>query len=103
MQAPFEIDGKKGVCVMMENNGITVELYRLPDKLLQEIKNREHGHVDHIAFDVNDIDIAFKELKNAGFKIVEKAPANLAFWKNGCRYFNIIGPDGERIEFNQIL
>jgi len=21
----------------------------------------------------------------------------------GCKYFNILGPDGERLEFNQIL
>jgi lactoylglutathione lyase len=27
----------------------------------------------------------------------------LPFWKNGCKYFNITGPDGERLEFNQIL
>jgi lactoylglutathione lyase len=27
----------------------------------------------------------------------------LAFWSKGCKYFNILGPDGERLEFNQIL
>ena len=88
---------------MMENNGITVELYQLPEDLLQEIKSRNHGHVDHIAFDVNDIDYAFMELKKAGFSIIEDAPAHLDFWQKGCRYFNIVGPDGERLEFNQIL
>ena len=39
----------------------------------------------------------------AGFKVIEEAPVFLPFWKNGCKYFNITGPDGERLEFNQIL
>lgn len=39
----------------------------------------------------------------AGYKILESAPVFLQFWKNGCKYFNIIGPDGERLEFNQVL
>ena len=29
--------------------------------------------------------------------------ANVMAWKNGCKYFNVLGPDGERLEFNQIL
>jgi lactoylglutathione lyase len=52
---------------------------------------------------VSDIDEAFIELKNAGFNVIEEAPVFLPFWKNGCRYFNITGPDEERLEFNQIL
>jgi lactoylglutathione lyase len=103
MNAPFSIEGQIGKCSMMENNGITVELYQLPDHLLHEVKNRNHGHVDHIAFDVPDIDEAFRVLKNSGFPIMEEAPVKLDFWEKGCRYFNIVGPDGERLEFNQIL
>jgi lactoylglutathione lyase len=52
---------------------------------------------------VADIDETFATVKEAGFKVVEDAPVFLQFWKNGCRYFNITGPDGERLEFNQIL
>ncbi|MDE3212735.1 MAG: VOC family protein [Bacteroidota bacterium] len=103
MQAPFTIEGQDGICTMMENNGITVELYQLPEHLLLEISKRDHGHVDHIAFDVPDIEHAYRELKNGGFSILEEAPVHLDFWGKGCRYFNVIGPDGERLEFNQIL
>ena len=53
--------------------------------------------------DVPDIDETFSVLKTAGYDLVEPEPVFLAFWKNGCRYFNMIGPDGERLEFNQIL
>jgi len=37
----------------------------------------------------------------AGFTI-ESKPASLDFWNNGCQYFIVIGPDEERLEFNQI-
>jgi lactoylglutathione lyase len=52
---------------------------------------------------MDDIDQAYRELKDGGFRLIEKAPVFLPFWKNGCKYFNITGPDGERLEFNQIL
>jgi hypothetical protein len=50
-----------------------------------------------------DIDETFTLLKNEGFSIIEDRPVYLPFWENGCKYFNILGPDGERLEFCQIL
>jgi hypothetical protein len=35
--------------------------------------------------------------------VLENEPVFLAFWVKGCKYFNTSGPDGERLEFNQIL
>jgi lactoylglutathione lyase len=88
---------------MLKSNGMIVELYQMPEAELKEIRERKNGHIDHIAFDVDDIDATFNELRQASFNVLEEAPVFLAFWKNGCRYFNITGPDGERLEFNQIL
>jgi catechol 2,3-dioxygenase-like lactoylglutathione lyase family enzyme len=103
MQSAFISEGETGTCIMMKNKSVIIELYQMPDNQLAEVKNRKNGHIDHIAFDVDDIDNAFAELKNASFHIVEEKPVFLSFWENGCKYFNIIGPDGERLEFNQIL
>lgn len=103
MQSPFDLEGDKGVCVMMQNGEVIIELYQLPGKYLPEIGLRKNGHVDHIAFDVKDIETVFEKLKSSGYRILEEAPVWLPFWKNGCRYFNIVGPDGERLEFNEIL
>lgn len=103
MQSEFTFDGDTGTCMMMQHNDIIIELYQMPQKQLQEIKARKDGHVDHIAFDVDDIDATFKALEQASFTVLEDAPVFLSFWKNGCKYFNILGPDGERLEFNQIL
>jgi lactoylglutathione lyase len=103
MQSPFALEGEDGLCVMMKHGEMLVELYQLPQKFLGEIGSRKHGHVDHIAFDVDHIEAVFEQLKVEGFTILEDAPVWLPFWKNGCRYFNIIGPDGERLEFNEVL
>jgi len=103
MESPFEFDGGYGTCVMMKNHEVIIELYQMPDKQLAEIKQRENGHVDHFAIDVSDVDAAFDTLKKAGFEILESTPTFLPFWKNGTRFFNVKGPSGETIEFNQIL
>ena len=103
MQSTFTMDGETGTCIMMKYNSIIIELYQLPGKRLEEIKSRKDGHIDHIAFDVDDIDATFTLLKNASFQVIEEAPVSLSFWEKGCRYFNILGPDGERLEFNQII
>ncbi|MFD3394566.1 VOC family protein [Aquirufa sp. OSTEICH-129V] len=103
MESPFEFDGGFGTCVMMKNHEVIVELYQMPEKQLAEIKQRKNGHVDHFAIDVTDVDHAFETLKKAGFEILEATPTYLQFWKNGTRFFNVKGPSGEIIEFNQIL
>ena len=103
MTSGFDYNGGNGIVAMMQRGEMIIEIYQMPEKELNEIRNRKNGHIDHIAFDVNNIDAAFDELKNASFHIIENTPVFLPFWKNGCKYFNILGPDGERLEFNQIL
>ncbi|HEX2695842.1 MAG TPA: VOC family protein, partial [Acidobacteriota bacterium] len=58
---------------------------------------------DHIALNVLDIGKAFDELKAAGLTIIEKEPVYLPFWEKGIKYFNVLGPDGERVEFAERL
>lgn len=104
MPSTFEMDGEQGgIVAMMQRESMIIELYQLPASHLPEIKNRKDGHIDHIAFDVDDIDLTFKTLKENHFHILESAPVFLNFWNKGCKYFNILGPDGERLEFNEII
>ena len=103
MDSGFDYKGGIGKVSMMQRGVMVIEIYQMPESELDEIRERGNGHIDHIAFDVSDIDEAYNELKNASFHIIENAPVFLPFWKNGCKYFNILGPDGERLEFNQIL
>jgi catechol 2,3-dioxygenase-like lactoylglutathione lyase family enzyme len=100
MASTFEYNRGKGLVAMMKLKEMIIELYQLPEK---ERKYRKNGHIDHIAFDVDDIDKTFNEMKKASFNIIEQKPAFLSFWKSGCKYFIVTGPDGERLEFNQII
>jgi lactoylglutathione lyase len=103
MDSSFMHNGDKGLVVMMKSGEVIIELYQMPEQELKEIRKRSNGHIDHIAFDVEDVAAVFSTLKNTSFTILEEAPVFLPFWKNGCKYFNITGPDGERLEFNQII
>ena len=89
---------------MMQHENFTIELYQLGQEDLQEIAKRADGHIDHVALNVLDIEQAYLEIKAAGLEILEdNAPVYLPFWEHGVKYFTVRGPDGEKIEFNQIL
>ncbi len=103
MIAQFEMNSEKGDVTMMQLDEIVIELYQMPNSELPAIKARKNGHIDHIAFDVDDIESCFLMMQKEGYAIQEPAPVFLQFWTKGCKYFNILGPDGERIEFNEIL
>lgn len=104
MNSTFEINNEPGGKVAMLQSGeMIIELYQMPPTELEKIRQRSNGHIDHLAFDVDDIEATFQLLKEEGYEVLEDAPVFLAFWSKGCKYFNILGPDGERLEFNQIL
>jgi catechol 2,3-dioxygenase-like lactoylglutathione lyase family enzyme len=90
-------------CTMQERSGLVLEFYQLVGPDWVEVSNRGHGHIDHIALDVADIQTAWKTVRSEGLMPLEPAPVFLPFWEKGVYYFNILGPDGERIEFNQRL
>lgn len=88
---------------MMDLDGFIIEVYQYPAEDLPGIRTRKDGHIDHIALNVKDVDKAFRELKAAGLNIVEREPLFLPFWEKGVRFFNVLGPDGERVEFAERL
>jgi catechol 2,3-dioxygenase-like lactoylglutathione lyase family enzyme len=89
---------------MMQHEKLTLELYQLDQAERQAISKRNDGHIDHIALDVIDIEQAYIEICTAGLEVLEDdAPVYLPFWDQGVRYFTVRGPDGEKVEFNQIL
>ena len=103
MSAGFELQGEKGHVAMMQQGSLVIELYQMPPTQLEEVKQRGNGRIDHFAFDVDDVELTYKQLKESGFEPLEAEPVRLNFWSPGVRFFFILGPDGERIEFNQIL
>ncbi|HUV14960.1 MAG TPA: VOC family protein [Pelolinea sp.] len=101
-QIPMEPEPVK--LLFMELNNLTLELVELGGDMRKQIAAREDGHIDHVALNVKDIDKAYAEMTAAGFKALEEdAPVFLPLWDNGTKYFTVRGPDGEKIEFSQIL
>ena len=64
---------------------------------------RRPGAIDHLALDVDDIESAWEEVRMAGLAPLEDAIQFLPFWENGVRFFNLLGPNGETVEFSQRL
>ena len=89
---------------MLQKGNFTIELFQLSGEEWKAIGSRSDGHIDHLALNVIDIDKAYAEMKTAGFEILEQnAPVFLPFWEHGLKYFTVRGPDGEKVEFNQVL
>jgi len=91
----------------LKKSDMTLELYQLVDKSLNEIKTRGHGHIDHFAIDVLDIDKALKDALDAGAVLDESTPDGTktidVFWSKGVKYVTIKGLIGEKVELNQRL
>ena len=62
------------------------------------------GAINHWAFDTPDIEAAFENAKELGLNFKDNEIQHIdSFWEHGIRYFNVYGPNGETIEFCQIV
>ena len=61
------------------------------------------GPINHFTMDVRDIEAAFTHFRDGGYEIIEEAPVSLPIHRGGVRYFNVLGPSGEKVEFNQLM
>ncbi len=77
--------------------GVTVETWQ------NNAAAMHSGAIDHIALDVADVDKAFEAVKQLGHKMLDPEVQFLPFWEKGVRYFNIEGPNREKVEFSQML
>ena len=88
-----------------DNNGEKVAFMKLGDLMIETYQNfkavGQAGAVDHIAINVTDVDAARRIADEMKLEVIEEG--QLAFWENGVRYFTILGPNREKLEFNQYL
>lgn len=59
--------------------------------------------IDHLAINVADIEAAFAFVQAGGYRCVDKEINFLPFLENGVKFFTILGPNEEKVEFNQML
>lgn len=90
------VNGSEEVCFLRMGN-LCIETYENGQAALRA------GAVDHIAIDVTDIDEAYRAVQELGCTFFEPGISSLPFWDKGIRYFIILGPNQEKLEFCQIL
>jgi lactoylglutathione lyase len=97
-------EGEARVCVsLMHKDGFTLEFVLPPAADHESIRQRKDGIIDHVALDVLDADKAYAELKAAGMQMLHDAPVPVPIFAKGVKYFMIRGPQGEKIEFNEMI
>lgn len=90
-----ELAGEKVSFLRLGN--LTIETYENHQALM------ENGAVDHICINVKDIESVFQVIKRGNYEMLDQEINFLPFWENGVRFFTILGPNHEKIEFAQII
>lgn len=93
--------------VKNEAAGEDVAFLRLKNLTIEAYENgqaaMQSGAIDHIAIDVDDVEAAYRLAQEQGYQIVSNGVEFLPFWQNGVKFFILLGPNQERVEFNQYL
>ena len=93
--------------VRNEAAGEDVAFLRLKNLTIEAYENgqaaMQSGAIDHIAIDVDDVEAAYRLAHEQGYQIVSNGVEFLPFWQNGVKFFILLGPNQERVEFNQYL
>ena len=86
-----------------DNNGELVAFMQLGDLVIETYQNFKAvgtaGAVDHIAINVTDVDEARRIADAMHLEVIEEGA--LPFCERGVKYFTILGPNREKLEFNQ--
>ena len=92
-------DGKTVYFVANKDDSVVYEIYEgcdLPEGAI--------GKIDHISYPSDDIEKDYQFCVEKGYTIctdgIEALPS---FWENGIRYFKILSPTKEEVEFCQRL
>lgn len=86
-----------------EQDGTSVVFLQLGNLIMEVYENKQasmkSGAIDHIALNVTDIGAVFSKIKELGYEMLDDNIRYLPFWEYGVRFFTIIGPNKEKIEF----
>ena len=90
-----------------QNGTKRVVFLRLKDLTLEVYESDQAagkaGAIEHLALNVSDVDAVHAWAVKQGLAVLEPEVRLLPFWDRGFRFFTVPGPNGEKIEFNQML
>ena len=99
----FEAPDTTKVIFVTEPKGIMLELIQKPaGSMVAKRVAFEGGYVDHVAYDVDDVQAVIDKVNEMGLEIVEQASLP-SFWENGYEYVTIRTPEGDKVEYGKIL
>ncbi len=89
------------------NNGEAVVFLQLGNLVMEIYESTQvadkSGAIDHIALNVTGIDLLFESMKETGHKMLDEKVQYLPFWEHGVKFFTILGPNKEKIEYCEKL
>ena len=86
-----------GEVAFLQNGTLVIETYAVDAPAMK------NGAIDHVALNVQDIEAAWSDAQACGYETEDKAINFLPFFERGVKFFTIIGPNREKVEFNQYL
>ncbi len=86
----------------MTCKGFTIEMIQLVGAAVDDPDTWKNGKINHIALDVENVQDAFMEARSAGYEVLDFGIKELPLFDKGCKFFSIKGPNGEKLEFNQL-
>lgn len=94
----FPFDGGKNHSLFLQLGNLVIETWKENDDF------QNVGAINHISLNTEDIQDVYSKVKSMNFKVIEEKIQFIpTFWKFGILYFNILGPNNEKIEICQIL
>ena len=86
-----------GEVAFLQNGTLVIETYAVDAPAMR------NGAIDHVALNVQDIEAAWSDAQACGYETEDNAINFLPFFEKGVKFFTIIGPNREKVEFNQYL
>ncbi len=103
-KAEFVADGSRAIFVCSEDSGVMCELIQRPKGSKDALEIEQNGgRIDHIAYEVEDLEQEFAAAKAAGMEIIEGIEYVPEFWEKGFAYFLTRAAGGEKVEYCKVL
>lgn len=94
-----EIDKGTLEVAFIDNGGVTLELYQLPESVPYDVTR---CGIEHLALEVTDLRKVQEKILSLGYAI-DEGPVHHSRKYYDVDFILIRGPDGERVEFDMIM